>query len=385
MPRSSGSVRLVWSLSAMWCPGLAAGKFCSSTRPATSSNCSNPQAADRPLEPAITNRTSEGGRHDADHRGGVFMSEDQPLAGRVALVAGATRGAGRAMAVELARAGAFVYATGRSSRTAGPSEIDRPETIEETGDLMRAAGGDGSAVRVDHLELTQVESLVRRIDDERGRLDVLVNDIFGGDRYAQWDKPLWEHDLLGGLRMLRMGVDTHLITAHHALPLMLKTASDETPGLVVEMTDGTFEFNTNFREGVGFYYDLVKANVQRIVVGLTFELREHPVVALAVTPGWLRSENMLDNFGVTEETWRDALAERPGFAISESPAYVGRGVAALAGEANPSRYAGRSLTSYDLAKEYGVTDTDGSQPDCWGYIDRYGIDEQSGRGVDEFW
>jgi len=153
---------------------------------------------------------------------------------------------------------------------------------------------------------------------------------------------------------------------------------------VVEMTDGTFEFNANFRERVGFYYDLVKANVQRIVVGLTFELREHPVTALAVTPGWLRSEKMLDNFGVTEETWRDALTKRPGFAISESPAYVGRGVAALAGDADPSRHAGRSLTAHDLAKEYGVTDTDGSQPDCWGYIDRYGIDEQSGRGVEAF-
>ena len=141
------------------------------------------------------------------------MTEHQPLAGRVALVAGATRGAGRAMAVELARAVAYVYATGRSSRTAGPSEIDRPETIEETGDLMRAGGGDGRAVRVDHLEPTQVESLVRRIDDERGGLDVLVNDIFGGDRYSQWDKPLWEHDLTGGLRMLRLGVDTHLITS----------------------------------------------------------------------------------------------------------------------------------------------------------------------------
>ena len=237
---------------------------------------------------------------------------------------------------------------------------------------------------VDHEDSSAVAALVERIESDHGRLDLLVNDMFGGDRYAQWDKPLWEHDLVGGMRMLRMGVDTHLITAHHALPLMLKTASDERPGLVVEMTDGTFEFNANFREGVGFYYDLVKANVQRIVVGLTFELREHPVVALAVTPGWLRSEKMLENFGVTEETWRDALAERPGFAISESPAFVGRGVAALAGDANPSRYTGRSLTSYDLAKEYGVTDTDGSQPNCWGYIDAYGIDEQSGRGVEEF-
>jgi NAD(P)-dependent dehydrogenase (short-subunit alcohol dehydrogenase family) len=277
-----------------------------------------------------------------------------------------------------------VYATGRSSRHSGPSELDRPETIEETGDLIESAGGSASALVVDHEDPSAVAALVERIEADHGRLDVLVNDMFGGDRYMEWDKPLWEHDLAGGLRMLRMGVDTHLITAHHALPLMLKTASEETPGLVVEMTDGTFEFNARFRERVGFYYDLVKANVQRIVVGLTFELREQPVVALAVTPGWLRSEKMLHNFGVTEETWRDALAERPGFAISESPAYVGRGVAALARDADPRRYAGRSLTSYDLAEEYGITDTDGSRPNCWGYIDRYGLDEQSGRGVEEF-
>jgi NAD(P)-dependent dehydrogenase (short-subunit alcohol dehydrogenase family) len=303
---------------------------------------------------------------------------------KVALVAGATRGAGRAIAIELGRAGVHVYATGRSSRHSGPSELDRPETIEETGDLIESAGGSASALVVDHEDPSAVAALVERIEADHGRLDVLVNDMFGGDRYMEWDKPLWEHDLAGGLRMLRMGVDTHLITAHHALPLMLKTASEETPGLVVEMTDGTFEFNARFRERVGFYYDLVKANVQRIVVGLTFELREQPVVALAVTPGWLRSEKMLHNFGVTEETWRDALAERPGFAISESPAYVGRGVAALARDADPRRYAGRSLTSYDLAEEYGITDTDGSRPNCWGYIDRYGLDEQSGRGVEEF-
>jgi NAD(P)-dependent dehydrogenase (short-subunit alcohol dehydrogenase family) len=267
---------------------------------------------------------------------------------------------------------------------AGRSEIDRPETIEETGELVEAAGGSATALVVDHEDPEAVAALVGRIDAEHGRLDVLVNDMFGGDRYAQWDKPLWEHDLPGGLRMLRMGVDTHLITAHHALPLMLRSASEERPGLVVEMTDGTFAFNANFREGVGFYYDLVKANVQRIVVGLTFELRDLPVVALAVTPGWLRSENMLDNFGVTEPTWRDALAKRPGFAISESPTYVGRGIARLAGDDRAERFGGRSLTSYDLAKEYGVTDTDGSMPDCWGYIDAHGIEEQSGRGVEEF-
>ena len=308
------------------------------------------------------------------------MNGTQPLAGRVALVAGATRGAGRAIAVELARAGAYVYATGRRSRTMGRSELDRPETIEETGDLIHAAGGDGIAARVDHLEPEEVAALVQRIDAERGRLDVLVNDIFGGDRYAQWDKPLWEHDLAGGLRMLRMGVDTHLITNTYAMPLLLRTGG----GLVVEVTDGTSSFNANFRQGVGFYYDLVKANVERIVKGLTFELTDHPVTALGVTPGWLRSEKMLDNFDVTEQTWRDALATVPGFAISESPTYLGRGVAALAGDADTARLAGLILTSRQLADTYDFTDVDGSRPDCWGYIAKYGIEEQSGRDVELF-
>lgn len=308
------------------------------------------------------------------------MNRPQPLAGRVALVAGATRGAGRAIAVELARAGAFVYATGRSSRTAGRSEIDRPETIEETGDLIHATGGTGVALRVDHLQPDAVESLVGRVQDEQGRLDVLVNDIFGGDRYAEWNKPLWEHDLTGGLRMLRMGVDTHLITNTYALPLLLSNGL----GLVVEMTDGTSSFNADYREGVGFYYDLVKANVERIVKGLTFELVDHPVTALGVTPGWLRSENMLEHFGVTEDTWRDALAQTPGFAISESPTYVARGLAALAADEHASRFAGQIVTSRTLADTYDLTDTDGSRPDCWGYIAAHGIDEQSGKNVKDF-
>ncbi len=288
-----------------------------------------------------------------------------PLAGRVALVAGATRGAGRAIAVELARAGVFVYATGRSSRASGPSDMGRPETIDETGERIAAAGGAGAAVRVDHLEPAQVDALVRRIDAEHGRLDVLVNDIFGGDRYMQWDKKLWEHDLAGGLRMLRMGVDTHLITCTFALPLMLR---GEHP-LVIEMTDGTREYNRRFRQNVGFYYDLVKANVERIVVGLTAELAGTAATAIAVTPGWLRSERMLENFNVTEETWRDALPRVPHFCISESPTYVGRGVAALAADADVHRYAGRVLSSAEIARTYGVTDIDGTQPDCWRYLD----------------
>lgn len=296
-----------------------------------------------------------------------------PLSGRVALVTGATRGAGRAIAVELARAGAFVYATGRSSRAAGRSEIGRPETIEDTGDLIDAAGV-GRAVVVDHEDAEQVARLVADIDAEHGRLDICVNDIFGGDRYAQWDTPLWEHDLDGGWRMIGMGVRTHLVTAHHALPLILRTATPERPGLVIEMTDGTFELNRDYREGVGFYYDLVKACVQRIVVGLTAELAEVPVTALAVTPGWIRSEAMLEHYGVTEPTWRDALDEVPGFAISETPTYVGRGVAGLAGDPGHGRFAGTSLTSHDLAATYDVTDVDGSRPDCWRLIADHGFD-----------
>ena len=304
---------------------------------------------------------------------------------RVALVAGATRGAGRAIAVELSRAGFFVYATGRSSRVSGPSEIDRPETIEETGDLMEAAGGAGAALVVDHEDPAAVAELVAGIERDCGRLDVLVNDIFGGDRYMEWEKPLWEHDWDGGLRMLQMGVHTHLITARAAIPLMLRTAQEHgTQGLVVEMTDGTSEANAEFRRNVGFYYDLVKANVERIVKGLSAELEDLPVTAVGVTPGWLRSEKMLDNFGVSEENWRDAVERRPGFGISESPTYVARGVAALAQAADADRWAGTIASVRRLADAYGFTDTDGSKPDCWGHLARYGWDHDDGRGIDEF-
>lgn len=302
------------------------------------------------------------------------------LAGRVALVAGATRGAGRAIAVELARAGAFVYATGRSSQTTGPSEMDRPETIEDTGVLIQRAGGRGLAMRVDHLESDQVRALIQQIDREQGRLDILVNDIFGGDRYAEGDKPLWEHDLTGGLRMLRMGVETHLITLVHALPLMLRGEQ----GLVIEVTDGTEEANANFRQDAGFYYDLVKANVGRIIKGLTVELAGSPVTALGVTPGWLRSEAMLEYFGVTEDNWRDACRTTPRFAISESPTYVARGIAALAADPEVSRFAGMILTSGQLSGLYGVTDVDGSQPDCWRMTSVHGWDFDDIEGIQTF-
>ena len=313
------------------------------------------------------------------------MAASSSPGARVALVAGATRGAGRAIAVELARAGLFVYATGRSSRVSGPSEIGRPETIEETGDLIRAAGGAGAALVVDHEDPEQVAALLASVERDRGRLDVLVNDIFGGDRYMQWEKPLWEHDWPGGLRMLQMGVHTHLITCRAAIPLMLRTAEGGgTRGLVVEMTDGTSAANAEFRRNVGFYYDLVKANVERIVTGLSAEFGDLPVTAVGVTPGWLRSENMLENFGVTEDTWRDACVKTPGFGISESPAYVGRGVAALAQAADASRWAGTIISARQLADAYGVTDADGSRPDCWGYLAAYGWERDDGEGIDRF-
>ena len=312
------------------------------------------------------------------------MSES-PLSGQVALVAGATRGAGRAIAVELARAGFYVYATGRSSRASGPSEMGRPETIEETGELIAAAGGEGSALVVDHEDPASVAELVKGIERDHGRLDVLVNDIFGGDRYMEWDKPLWAHDWAGGLRMLQMGVHTHLITSRAAIPLILRTAgADRALGLVVEMTDGTSEANAEFRRNVGFYYDLVKANVERIVKGLAVELEKDPVAVVGVTPGWLRSERMLENFGVSEANWRDACQDRPGFAISESPTYVARGVAALSRAGDAERWKGSIVSGRQLSDAYGVTDTDGSRPDCWGYLAAYGWDRQDGHGIDEF-
>jgi NAD(P)-dependent dehydrogenase (short-subunit alcohol dehydrogenase family) len=302
------------------------------------------------------------------------------LSGRVALVAGATRGAGRAIAVELARSGAFVYATGRSSRVSGPSDMDRPETIEETGDLMEAAGGQGAALRVDHLDTEAVRALVDRIRSEQGRLDVLVNDIFGGDRYAQWETPLWEHDLDGGLRMLRMGVETHIITTAVALPLILETDD----GLLVEMTDGTSEANAGDRPGVGFYYDYVKAGVDRLVRNFARDLHGTPVAAVGVTPGWLRSERMLEGFGVTEENWRDFCRREPSFGISESPTYVARGVCAMAADEDRHRFAGRVLTARQLADAYDVTDVDGSRPDCWGLIADRGWSEEDPEVIERY-
>jgi NAD(P)-dependent dehydrogenase (short-subunit alcohol dehydrogenase family) len=285
------------------------------------------------------------------------------LEGRVALVTGASRGAGRGTAVALGEAGATVYCTGRTTR-AQRSEYDRPETIEETAELVDAAGGRGIAVAVDHLDHDRVRALVERIDGEQGRLDVLVNDIWGGENLAEWNTPIWEHDLDGGLRMLRLAIDTHLITSHFALPLLIRRPG----GLLVEMTDGTAEYNARTYR-LSTFYDLAKASVLRLAFAQGHELAPHGCTAVALTPGWLRSEMMLDHYGVAEDNWREATVGSPHFAaISESPRFVGRAVAALAADPDVHRRNGGSFSSGGLAREYGFTDVDGSQPDCWRYI-----------------
>ncbi|MQY09120.1 SDR family oxidoreductase [Actinomadura macrotermitis] len=289
---------------------------------------------------------------------------DEALTGKTALVAGGTRGAGRGIAVALGERGATVYVTGRSTR-AGRSELDRPETIEETAELVTAAGGRGVPVRTDHLEPDQVAALVARIDAEQGRLDVLVNDIWGAEPFVAFDVPFWERPLDQGLRMLRLAVETHLITSHLALPLLVRNPG----GLVVEVTDGTAETNAEYRKEPGLFYDLAKWSVLRLGLSQAAEIAPHGCTALSVSPGWLRSEEMLDTFGVTEETWRDALAKEPHFAISESPTFVGRAVAALAADPGRHRWNGTSQSSGGLARVYGFTDTDGSRPDSWRYIE----------------
>ncbi len=284
------------------------------------------------------------------------------LSGKVALVSGATRGGGRGIAVALGEAGATVYVTGRSTRERR-SEVDRPETIEETAELVGAAGGEGIAVPVDHLESEQVARLVERIDADHGRLDVLVNDIWGAEHLFEWSTPVWEHDLDNALRLLRLAIETHLVTSHHALPLLLR----EPGGLLVEVTDGTAEYNADHYR-INVFYDLAKTSVTRMAWGLSHELGPRGATAVALTPGWMRSEGMLDNYSVTEENWRDGTRRTPHFCISETPRFVGRAVTALAADPDRARWNGQSLSSGGLARVYGFTDLDGTRPDCWRYM-----------------
>ena len=296
----------------------------------------------------------------------TWSPDPRALHGRIAVVAGATRGAGRGIATALGEAGATVYCTGRSSRKRSMhSDYDRPETIEETAELVTSLGGEGIPVVVDHLDERQVERLAGRIRDEQGHLDVLVNDIWGAEKLKggppDWNKPIWEVDLQKGLRILSLAIDTHLITSHHLLPLLIERPG----GLLIEVTDGTAEYNASHYR-ISVFYDLAKVAVNRLAFSQGHELAPHQATAVSITPGWLRSEMMLEAYGVTEANWRSAAAP-PGFAVSESPRYVGRAVAALAADPERSRWNQKSVTSGQLAGEYGFTDVDGSQPDVWVY------------------
>jgi NAD(P)-dependent dehydrogenase (short-subunit alcohol dehydrogenase family) len=302
----------------------------------------------------------------------AWSPDPDALRGRVAVVAGATRGAGRGIAAALGEAGATVVCTGRSSRTRTlRSDYERDETIEETAELVTQLGGTGIAVAVDHLDPDQVKALADRLRSDHGHIHVLVNDIWGAEVLkggpAQWNTPIWELDLDDGLRILRLAIDTHLVTSHHLLPLLIAAPG----GLVVEVTDGTTQYNaTHYRLSV--FYDLAKVAVNRLAYSQGHELAPHGATALAITPGWLRSEMMLDAFGVSEENWRDAVGNSApeGFAQSESPRYVGRAVAALASDSDHARWNQQSVTSGQLSHEYGFTDVDGSQPDIWPELDR---------------
>jgi NAD(P)-dependent dehydrogenase (short-subunit alcohol dehydrogenase family) len=280
----------------------------------------------------------------------------QPLAGKIALVAGATRGAGRGIACMLGEAGATVYCTGRSTRGSLASGSERPETIEETAEMVGAHGGTGIAVRVDHTVPEEVAALFERVEAEHGRLDILVNDVWGGDALTEWGRPFWELDLAAGLLMQQRGLHTHIITSRYGVPLLLKQGR----GLLIEITDG----DTPAYRG-NLFYDLVKSSVIRLAYAMAEELRPHGVTALALTPGFLRSEAMLDLFGVTEANWQEGAQRDPHFIASETPFFVGRAVAALAADPDVARKAGGVYSSWGLARDYGFTDMDGRRPD-WG-------------------
>ena len=281
------------------------------------------------------------------------MSTELPLAGQVALVAGATRGAGRGIARALGEAGALVYCTGRSA--AGNAKgMTRPETIDETAALIEQAGGKAVAIQIDHTHEEEVAKLATRIRDESGRLDVLVNSIWGADPMIDWSRRFWEVNLADVRPYLDQTLISHLITCRHAAPLMVEANR----GLIVEIIDGHF---AGYRGHV--LYDLVKSSLARLAYAMAMELAQTGVTALSLSPGFLRSEAVLEYFGVGEDNWRDAIAKDPYFAESETPLLVGRAVAALAADTKVRAKAGQIHFASDLAPEYGFTDVDGRVPD----------------------
>ena len=278
------------------------------------------------------------------------------LTGKVAVVAGATRGAGRGIACMLGEQGATVYCTGRSVRGQLASGSNRPETIDETAEMVNGYGGVGIPVRVDHTVPGQVAALFERVRTEQGKLDILVNDIWGGELLIEWGKPFWELSLEKGFTLLERAIHTHIVTSRYGVPLLVERGQ----GVVIEITDGD---TLNYRGNL--FYDLVKTSVMRLAFGMAQELRQHNVAAVAVTPGFLRSEEMLEHFGVTEANWQDGAEKDPFFIASETPYFVGRAVAALAADPNIMAKSGQALSSWGLSDEYHFQDIDGRQPH-WG-------------------
>ena len=283
------------------------------------------------------------------------------LEGKIAVVAGATRGAGRGIAVILGEAGATVYCTGRSIR-GRPATRDRPETIEETAEMVSASGGVATFVQVDHTKEEQVKQLFARIKKEQGRLDILVNDVWGGDELTEWNRPFWELSMSKGKLMLERAVLAHIFTSRYGTPLMIERKQ----GIIIEVTDGDDVTNRTYRGNL--FYDLAKTSAMRLAFGMAAELINHAVTAIALTPGFLRSEAMLDHFGVKEAHWRDAIEKDPHFSESETPYYIGRAVVALATDPDVASKSGQSLSTWNLAKEYGFTDMDGRRPDWGSYL-----------------
>jgi NAD(P)-dependent dehydrogenase (short-subunit alcohol dehydrogenase family) len=291
------------------------------------------------------------------------------LQGKIAVVAGATRGAGRGIAVELGAAGATVICTGRSTR-GNASDLNRLETIDETAQLVTNAGGIGIPIRVDHTQELEVKALFERVKLEHGRLDVLVNDIWGGEKLVEWGKRFWELELAQAWKLIERSIFTHVITSRYGVPLMLSTGA----GLVLEITDGAGD---DYRGNL--VYDFIKNGVIRLAKAMAADLAggtmthdenapEKPsarITVAALTPGFLRSEEMLEHFGVTESNWRDGAKKDPNFIASETPHYIGRAVAALAADPNVLRFAGQALSSWGLSEIYEFTDLDGSKPH-WG-------------------